>query len=82
MTHVPLCVHFYSFGKAELELGLKKDVLGSLDGSSLEALLKGEPMDKRVPTEIRGPEEDANLTEITGTTGASSHSSSTRVRKV
>ncbi|RXN35198.1 zinc finger ubi-d4-like protein [Labeo rohita] len=66
---------------AELELGLKKDVLGPLDGSSLEALLKGEPLDKRAPTELRPPEEETNLTEITGTSTASSHSGSTRIRK-
>ncbi|XP_056106301.1 D4, zinc and double PHD fingers family 2, like isoform X1 [Rhinichthys klamathensis goyatoka] len=66
---------------AELELGLKKDVLGPLDGSSLEALLKGEPLDKRVPTELRPPEEETSLSEITGTSTASSHSGSTRIRK-
>ncbi len=68
--------------KAELELNLKKDVLGPLDGSSLEALLKGEPMDKKVSTEVRPPEEEASVTEITGTSAASSHSTSTRFRKV
>ncbi|XP_067314111.1 D4, zinc and double PHD fingers family 2, like isoform X2 [Pseudorasbora parva] len=66
---------------AELELGLKKDVLGPLDGSSLEALLKGEPLDKRVTTELRPPEEETSLAEITGTSTASSHSGSTRIRK-
>uniref|UniRef100_A0AAY4E025 D4, zinc and double PHD fingers family 2 n=1 Tax=Denticeps clupeoides TaxID=299321 RepID=A0AAY4E025_9TELE len=66
---------------AELELGLKKDMLGPLDGSSLEALLKGEPLDKRGPAEIRGPEEEPNLAEITGSSGAGNHSGSTRVRK-
>lgn len=75
--------HQYFFSlKADIELGLKKDGLGPLDGSSLEALLKGEPMDKRVAPELRGPEEDQNLADITGTAGASSHSGSTRVRKV
>ncbi|KTG47796.1 hypothetical protein cypCar_00001975, partial [Cyprinus carpio] len=64
--------------KAELELNLKKDVLGPLDGSSLEALLKGEPLDKRVSTELRPPEDEASLTEGTGTSAASS---STRIRK-
>lgn len=68
--------------KAELELGLKKDVLGPLDGSSLEALLKGEPLDKRVTTELRPAEEETSLAEITGTSTASSHSGSTRIRKV
>ncbi|XP_066504967.1 D4, zinc and double PHD fingers family 2, like isoform X2 [Hoplias malabaricus] len=66
---------------AELELGIKKDVLGSLDGSSLEALLKGEPLDKRAAPELRGPEEDSSLAEVTAATGATSHSGSTRVRK-
>uniref|UniRef100_A0A8C1GYZ7 D4, zinc and double PHD fingers family 2, like n=1 Tax=Cyprinus carpio TaxID=7962 RepID=A0A8C1GYZ7_CYPCA len=63
---------------AELELNLKKDVLGPLDGSSLEALLKGEPLDKRVSTELRPPEDEASLTEGTGTSAASS---SSRIRK-
>uniref|UniRef100_A0A4W5QDB9 Double PHD fingers 2 n=1 Tax=Hucho hucho TaxID=62062 RepID=A0A4W5QDB9_9TELE len=49
----------------ELDLGLKKDSLSS-DGSSLEALLKGEPLDKRVPPELRGPEEESSLTDFTG----------------
>ncbi|XP_016328241.1 zinc finger protein ubi-d4-like [Sinocyclocheilus anshuiensis] len=66
---------------AELELGMKKDVLGPVDGSSLEALLKGEPLDKRVPTELRPPEEETSLAEITGSSTASSHSGSTRIRK-
>ncbi|XP_024250295.1 zinc finger protein ubi-d4 isoform X4 [Oncorhynchus tshawytscha] len=51
--------------KSELDLGLKKDSLSS-DGSSLEALLKGEPLDKRVPPELRGPEEESSLTDYTG----------------
>lgn len=68
--------------EADIELGLKKDGIGPLDGSSLEALLKGEPMDKRAAPELRGPEEDQSLADITGTAGASSHSGSTRVRKV
>uniref|UniRef100_A0A669DEZ2 D4, zinc and double PHD fingers family 2, like n=2 Tax=Oreochromis TaxID=8139 RepID=A0A669DEZ2_ORENI len=33
--------------KPDLELGLKRDALGAVDGSSLEALLKGEPLDRR-----------------------------------
>ncbi|KAG5263990.1 hypothetical protein AALO_G00270920 [Alosa alosa] len=64
---------------ADLELGLKKDVLPPLDGSSLEALLKGEPLDKRGPPELRGPEEDSSVAEITATP---SHTGSTRIRKV
>lgn len=70
------------FLKADLELGLKKDGLGPLDGSSLEALLKGESIDKRAAPELRHPEEEQSLADITGTAGASSHSGSTRVRKV
>ncbi|KTG31537.1 hypothetical protein cypCar_00027562 [Cyprinus carpio] len=42
---------------AELELGVKKDVLGPLDGSSLEALLKGEPRIKECRAELRPAEE-------------------------
>ncbi|XP_019904045.1 zinc finger protein ubi-d4 isoform X2 [Esox lucius] len=49
--------------KSELDLGLKKDSLSS-DGSSLEALLKGEPLDKRAP-ELRGPEEEPSLADYT-----------------
>lgn len=64
---------------ADLELGLKKDTMPPLDGSSLEALLKGEPLDKRGPPELRGPEEDASVAEITATP---SHTGSTRIRKV
>ncbi|XP_062341313.1 zinc finger protein ubi-d4-like isoform X3 [Osmerus eperlanus] len=44
--------------KSELDLGLKRDVLGASDGSSLEALLKGEPLDKRGPPDLRVPDED------------------------
>nr|XP_046173887.1 zinc finger protein ubi-d4-like isoform X2 [Oncorhynchus gorbuscha] len=62
--------------KSELDLGLKKDSLSS-DGSSLEALLKGETLDKRVPPELRGPEEESSLTDYTG--GAVTPA--TRVRK-
>lgn len=51
---------------ADLDVGLKKDALLSADGSSLEALLKGESMDKRTTTELRGSEEDSNLSESTG----------------
>lgn len=50
----------------DLDVGLKKDALLSADGSSLEALLKGESMDKRTTTELRGSEEDSNLSESTG----------------
>uniref|UniRef100_A0AAY4AH91 Zinc finger protein ubi-d4 n=1 Tax=Denticeps clupeoides TaxID=299321 RepID=A0AAY4AH91_9TELE len=44
--------------KSELDLGLKKDILTSSDGSSLEALLKAEPLDKRAGLDLRGPEDD------------------------
>ncbi|XP_063046147.1 D4, zinc and double PHD fingers family 2, like isoform X2 [Engraulis encrasicolus] len=65
---------------ADLELGLKKDVLPPLDGSSLEALLKGEPLDKRGPSDLRGQDEDSRSSsaEITSTP---SHTGSTRIRK-
>lgn len=56
--------------------------MAPLDGSSLEALLKGEPMDKRAAPELRNPEEEQSMADVTGTAGASSHSGSTRVRKV
>uniref|UniRef100_A0A8C1WF06 D4, zinc and double PHD fingers family 2 n=1 Tax=Cyprinus carpio TaxID=7962 RepID=A0A8C1WF06_CYPCA len=48
--------------KSELDLGLKKDVFSS-DGSSLEALLKGEPVDKRSGLELRTVEEEPSSTE-------------------
>lgn len=57
-------------------------MLGPLDGSSLEALLKGEPLDKRVSAELRPAEEETSLSEVTGTSTASSHSGSARIRKV
>ncbi|TNM99211.1 hypothetical protein fugu_013775 [Takifugu bimaculatus] len=38
---------FPSLKAADLELGLKRETLGAVDGSSLEALLKGEPLDRR-----------------------------------
>lgn len=62
---------------SELDLGLKKDVFSS-DGSSLEALLKGEPLDKRSGLELRTGEEEPSSTEFS--TGALNPSS--RVRKV
>uniref|UniRef100_A0A8C7LGC0 Double PHD fingers 2 n=1 Tax=Oncorhynchus kisutch TaxID=8019 RepID=A0A8C7LGC0_ONCKI len=51
--------------KSELDLGFKKDALSSSDGSSLEALLKGEPLDKRGPPEFHGPEEESSLADYT-----------------
>lgn len=62
----------------ELDLTLKKDALSSSDGSSLEALLKAEPLDKRAALELRGPEDDPSGSEYS--TG--SLNTSTRVRKV
>ncbi|XP_057211718.1 zinc finger protein ubi-d4 isoform X4 [Triplophysa rosa] len=47
---------------SELDLGLKKEVFSS-DGSSLEALLKGEPIDKRSGLELRSGEEESSSTE-------------------
>uniref|UniRef100_A0A3Q3JWS3 PHD-type domain-containing protein n=1 Tax=Monopterus albus TaxID=43700 RepID=A0A3Q3JWS3_MONAL len=62
--------------KSELDLGLKKDALSSSDGSSLEALLKGESLDKRMTTDVRGSEEDSNLSDYTGSLNPAS-----RIRK-
>uniref|UniRef100_A0A674P1Y9 D4, zinc and double PHD fingers family 2, like n=1 Tax=Takifugu rubripes TaxID=31033 RepID=A0A674P1Y9_TAKRU len=48
-----------AFPSLKAELGLKRETLGAVDGSSLEALLKGEPLDRRSgATDVRGPEED------------------------
>lgn len=67
---------------ADLELGLKRDTLGAVDGSSLEALLKGEPLDRRSgATDVRGPEEDLAAAEPPATSAAT-HTSSGRIRKV
>lgn len=65
---------------ADLELGLKRDALGAVDGSSLEALLKGEPLDRRSGVaDVRGPEDDPATVEppVTSTTTTSSG----RIRK-
>lgn len=61
----------------ELDLGLKKEGLLSSDGSSLEALLKGESLDKRAAADLRGSEEDLNQSDYTGSLNPTS-----RVRKV
>ncbi|KAF3838512.1 hypothetical protein F7725_010280 [Dissostichus mawsoni] len=46
--------------KADVELGLKREALGPVDGSSLEALLKGEPVDRRSAVlDVRAPEDDS-----------------------
>lgn len=67
---------------ADLELGLKRETLGAVDGSSLEALLKGEPLDRRSgATDVRGPEEDLAAAEPPATSAAT-HTSSGRIRKV
>uniref|UniRef100_A0A3P8VAM3 D4, zinc and double PHD fingers family 2, like n=1 Tax=Cynoglossus semilaevis TaxID=244447 RepID=A0A3P8VAM3_CYNSE len=67
--------------KADLDLGLKRDALGPVDGSSLEALLKGEPVDRRsgVP-DLRGPEDDTPSVEPSATS-TTTHTSSGRIRK-
>ncbi|KAF5893024.1 zinc finger protein ubi-d4-like isoform X5, partial [Clarias magur] len=45
--------------KTELDLGLKKDLLAATDGSSsLEALLRGEPLEKRSTLEVRPSDEE------------------------
>ncbi|XP_019728897.1 zinc finger protein ubi-d4 isoform X4 [Hippocampus comes] len=46
--------------KSEPDVGLKKDALLSSDGSSLEALLKGDSLEKRAPADPRASEEDSN----------------------
>ncbi|XP_077402398.1 zinc finger protein ubi-d4 isoform X3 [Vanacampus margaritifer] len=51
--------------KSELDLGPKKDGLLSSDGSSLEALLKGDSLEKRAPADPRASEEDSNLSDYT-----------------
>lgn len=52
---------------AELDVGLKKDALLSADGSSLEALLKGDSTEKRsAGADLRGSEEDSNQSDYTG----------------
>jgi len=67
---------------AELELGLKRDALEAADGSSLEALLKAEPIDKKSGvSDLQGPEEDSAAVEPPATS-ATTHTSSGRVRKV
>uniref|UniRef100_A0A671WHN6 D4, zinc and double PHD fingers family 2, like n=1 Tax=Sparus aurata TaxID=8175 RepID=A0A671WHN6_SPAAU len=65
---------------ADLELGLKREALGAVDGSSLEALLKGEPLDRRSGvTEVR-PEDDQATVEPPATS-TTTHTSSGRIRK-
>lgn len=61
----------------ELDIGLKKDALLSADGSSLEALLKGDSFEKRTAADLRGSEEDSNQSDYTGGLSAAP-----RVRKV
>ncbi|XP_066574873.1 zinc finger protein ubi-d4 [Amia ocellicauda] len=65
--------------KSELEVGLKKDSLVPPDGSSLEALLKAEPLDKRGAPEPRGPEEDPSLADFAG--GGAIAAAAARARK-
>lgn len=61
----------------ELDVGLKKDALLSADGSSLEALLKGDSLEKRTSADLRGSEEDSNQSDYTGGLNPA-----TRIRKV
>lgn len=80
ISHYMHCIHFVCV--ADLELGLKRDALGPVDGSSLEALLKGEPLDRRSGiADIRNPEEDSATVEPPASS-ATTHTSSGRVRKV
>uniref|UniRef100_A0A3P9MI32 PHD-type domain-containing protein n=1 Tax=Oryzias latipes TaxID=8090 RepID=A0A3P9MI32_ORYLA len=66
---------------ADLELGLKRDALGAVDGSSLEALLKGEPLERRSGvSDIRGPEDDTATVEPAAASTVT-HTSSGRIRK-
>lgn len=63
----------------ELDLGLKKDLLGSGDGSSsLEALLRGEPLEKRSALELRPTDEEPAHNEYS----SGGMNPATRVRKV
>ncbi|TRY57366.1 hypothetical protein DNTS_024950 [Danionella cerebrum] len=62
--------------KSELDLGLKKDVFSS-DGSSLEALLKAEPLDKRSGLDLRIGEEEPSSAEFSSV----ALNSGSRVRK-
>ncbi|KAL4622951.1 zinc finger protein ubi-d4-like isoform X1 [Arapaima gigas] len=63
---------------AELEVGLKREGLAAVvDGSSLEALLKGEALERQGTPELRVPDEEPGLAEATGI----SHSTATRLRK-
>ncbi|XP_061658853.1 zinc finger protein ubi-d4 isoform X2 [Syngnathoides biaculeatus] len=62
--------------KSELDFGLKKDALLSSDGSSLEALLKADSLDKRTPADHRASEEDSNPGDY-----SASLNSATRTRK-
>lgn len=67
---------------ADLDLGLKRDAAGAVDGSSLEALLKGEPLDRRsAMSDSRAPEDDSAAVEPPATS-TTTHTSSGRVRKV
>lgn len=61
----------------EVDLGLKKDALLSSDGSSLEALLKGESLDKRTSADPRATDEDSNVSDYAGGLNPA-----TRIRKV
>lgn len=60
-------------------MGLKKDAIVSADGSSLEALLKGDSSEKRSggAADLRGSEEDSNQSDYTGALNPAS-----RIRKV
>lgn len=52
---------------AEVDMGLKKEALLSADGSSLEALLKGDSTEKRSGgADLRGSEEDSNQSDYIG----------------
>uniref|UniRef100_A0A8C5GS62 Zinc finger protein ubi-d4-like n=1 Tax=Gouania willdenowi TaxID=441366 RepID=A0A8C5GS62_GOUWI len=72
---------FPALKAADIELGLKRDAIGGVDGSSLEALLKGEPLDRRSGvTDLRNPEDDLASVEPPASSAAT-HTSSGRIRK-
>ncbi|XP_061154840.1 zinc finger protein ubi-d4 isoform X3 [Syngnathus typhle] len=63
--------------KSEIDFGPKKDALLSSDGSSLEALLKGDSLEKRTPVDPRASEEDSNTSDYSVVLNPA-----TRIRKV
>lgn len=82
MNNSVLSMPVFLDNAADLELGLKREALGTVDGSSLEALLKGEPLERRSGvSDVRTPEDDPATVEPPATS-AVTHTSSGRIRKV